>query len=45
MSARTGSGPDDVVISEATLRRFVDGFEVPTPDEGPLVVLDGGVDG
>lgn len=45
VSARTGSGPDDVVISEATLRRFVDGFEVPTPDEGPLVVVDGGVDG
>lgn len=44
VSARTGSGPDDVVLSEATLRRFVTGFEVPTPEEGPLVVLDG-VDG
>lgn len=40
VSARTGSGPDDVVLSEATLRRFVTGFEVPTPEEGPLVVVD-----
>ncbi|WP_284251626.1 AAA family ATPase [Litorihabitans aurantiacus] len=42
VSARTGAGPDDVVISEATLRRIVDGFEVPTADEGPLVVLEEG---
>lgn len=40
VSARTGSGPDDVVLSEATLRRFVTGFEVPTAEEGPLVVVD-----
>ncbi|PWD52506.1 aminoglycoside phosphotransferase [Serinibacter arcticus] len=41
VAARTGAGPDDVVLSEATLRRFVAGFEVPTTEEGPLVVVDG----
>lgn len=41
VARRTGAGPDDVVLDEATVRRFVAGFEVPTPQEGPLRVLDG----
>lgn len=41
VSRRTGAGPDDVVLTEETLRRFVVGFEVPTPDEGPLLVIEG----
>lgn len=41
VGARTGAGPDDVVLSEETLRRFVTGFEVPTTAEGPLRIIDG----
>ncbi|WP_258727015.1 GNAT family N-acetyltransferase [Cellulomonas sp. NS3] len=42
LAARTGAGPDDVVVPAELARAHVDGFEVPTPDEGPLVVLGRG---
>ncbi|GEA88669.1 GNAT family N-acetyltransferase [Cellulomonas cellasea] len=42
LAGRTGSGPHDVAVAPALARTYLDGFEVPTPDEGPLVVVDAG---
>ncbi|GAA4621959.1 AAA family ATPase [Cellulomonas oligotrophica] len=42
LAGRTGSGPHDVVVPPALARAYLDGFEVPTEDEGPLVVVAGG---
>jgi len=39
--ARHGRHADDLVLSEEVAARHFDGFEVPTPDEGPLRVVDG----
>lgn len=36
---RSGDGPDQVRLSPDTVRGFVAGFQEPTPQEGPLVVL------
>jgi len=40
LSLRSGSGPHDVVVPPAVARAYVDGFEIPTPDEGPLATVD-----
>jgi predicted kinase len=37
LAARTGTGPDDVVVPPDRAAAYLDGFEDPTPDEGPLV--------
>lgn len=39
LAARSGSGPHDVLVPPELARRHLVGFEVPTRDEGPLVVL------
>lgn len=36
---RRGSHPDDFVLDEALAEQYVDHFEPPTPDEGPLTVV------
>lgn len=41
LAARTGSGPHDVAVPADLARAYVHGFELPTPDEGPLVLVDG----
>ncbi|GAA1979670.1 hypothetical protein GCM10009718_15600 [Isoptericola halotolerans] len=40
LARRTGSGPDDVLVTRETALRYLDAFEPPTPDEGPLEVLE-----
>ncbi|MFI2105565.1 AAA family ATPase [Isoptericola sp. NPDC019693] len=41
VAARTAAHPHDVVLAPETAAAFHDGFEVPTPDEGPLQVVRG----
>ncbi|HLS64442.1 MAG TPA: ATP-binding protein [Ruania sp.] len=41
LAARSGTGPDDVVLDPATAAAYVDQFEVPGPDEGPVTVVGG----
>lgn len=41
LSRRRGHGPHDVVVPPDRAASYVDGFEVPTPAEGPLRVVDG----
>lgn len=36
---RAGAGPHDVPVPPALARAYLDSFEVPTSDEGPLVVI------
>ncbi|SEB41054.1 Predicted kinase [Paramicrobacterium humi] len=36
---RRGEGPNDVMLSAEVAAAYFDGFEVPTPDEGPLTVV------
>jgi len=38
---RRGSNEDDFVVDEETAAAYVDHFEPPTPDEGPLTVVGG----
>lgn len=38
--ARRGSHPDDHVLTDELAARYFDQFEPPTPDEGPLRVID-----
>lgn len=40
VAARSGAGADDVQLSPATAARYFDHFEVPTEDEGPLLVVE-----
>ncbi|GIG29748.1 AAA family ATPase [Cellulomonas marina] len=42
VAARRGRAPDDVVLAPEVAAAHVDGFEVPTPEEGPLRVLRDG---
>ncbi|MDT0164118.1 ATP-binding protein [Actinotalea sp. AC32] len=42
VAARQGSGPHDVELPPGVAAAYVDGFEVPTAEEGPLVVVPGG---
>lgn len=41
LSLRRGGGPHDVVVPPDRAASYVDGFEVPIPEEGPLRVVDG----
>ncbi|WP_231495942.1 ATP-binding protein [Cellulomonas sp. HZM] len=41
LARRTGEGPHDVPVRPDRALAYLDGFERPTPDEGPLVVVDG----
>jgi predicted kinase len=46
LAARRGTGGDDVVVPQELAVAYLDGFETPTDDEGPLVVVPGtGADG
>ncbi|MFS0698734.1 GNAT family N-acetyltransferase [Cellulomonas sp. 179-A 4D5 NHS] len=42
LAGRTGSGPHDVAVPARLARAYLDGFEAPTPDEGPLLLVDAG---
>ena len=42
VAARAAAHPHDVVLTPEVAAAFHDGFEVPTPDEGPLEVVPGG---
>ena len=37
--ARRATHPDDYVVPEDLAAQYFDHFEVPTPDEGPLIVI------
>ncbi|MEQ4500707.1 AAA family ATPase [Nocardioides kribbensis] len=37
---RRAAHPDDFVVDEVLAEQYVDHFEAPTPEEGPLVVVD-----
>ncbi|MEH3033081.1 MAG: ATP-binding protein [Aeromicrobium erythreum] len=39
LRGRRGAHGDDVVVPDALAARYLDDFEVPTPDEGPLTVV------
>ncbi|MFC7878799.1 AAA family ATPase [Isoptericola sp. NPDC057391] len=41
VAARAAAHPHDVVLTPETAAAFHDGFQVPTPDEGPLEVVPG----
>ncbi|MEL7977093.1 ATP-binding protein [Isoptericola sp. F-RaC21] len=42
VAARSGDGAHQVRLTPETAAAYYDGFEVPTPDEGPLEVVRGG---
>lgn len=42
---RRGAHAHDFVLDDALAERYVDHFEVPSPEEGPLTVVTPGVDG
>ncbi|GAB2621014.1 AAA family ATPase [Pseudactinotalea suaedae] len=42
VAARTGAHAHDVLLSPEVAAAYYDGFEVPTPQEGPLTVVRGG---
>lgn len=39
LAGRSGTGPHDVTVPVELASAYLDGIEVPTPDEGPLVVV------
>lgn len=39
LTDRAGAGPHDVPVPPPLARAYLDGFEVPTAEEGPLVVV------
>ncbi|SDB93942.1 hypothetical protein SAMN05216410_1064 [Sanguibacter gelidistatuariae] len=41
LDARKNAGPNEIVLPRAVAEAYFDGFEVPTPDEGPLRILTG----
>ena len=41
VAARAGTGPGDVRLTPEVAAAYYDGFEVPTPDEGPLRIVAG----
>lgn len=41
VAARSGDGAHDVRLTPEVAAAYHDGFEVPTPDEGPLEVVQG----
>ena len=36
LAQRENSGPDDIAVSRERAIAYIDGFETPTPEEGPL---------
>lgn len=42
LDARGNAGPNEIVLPRAVAEAYFDGFEAPTPDEGPLRILAGG---
>lgn len=40
VARRRGAGPNEVVVPEDLMTRYLAGFEVPTADEGPLRVIE-----
>lgn len=40
LEARAGAHGDDVVVPPEVALRYLDGFEAPTPDEGPLEMVE-----
>lgn len=41
LAQRENSGPDDIAVSRERAVAYIDGFETPTPDEGPLRIVPG----
>lgn len=41
LEARGNAGPNEIVLPRAVAEAYFDGFEVPTPEEGPLRVMSG----
>lgn len=41
LARRTHHGPDDIAVPARLAAAYVDGFEPPTEDEGPLVYVSG----
>ncbi len=41
LTRRGNNGPDDISVSERVPRAFIDHFEIPSEDEGPLVRIAG----
>ncbi|WP_228074641.1 AAA family ATPase [Cellulosimicrobium cellulans] len=41
LAQRENSGPDDISVSRERAIAYIDGFETPTPDEGPLRIVHG----
>lgn len=41
LAGRRGGGPDDQLVSPAQLDEYLANFEVPTPDESPLLLTEG----
>ncbi len=41
LAQRENSGPDDITVSRERAIAYIDGFETPTPDEGPLRIVPG----
>lgn len=39
LATRTDSGPNDVLVSPAQAAAYIDGFQRPTPNEGPMRVF------
>ena len=39
LRARSNAGPNEIVLPVALAEAYYDGFEVPTPDEGPLRII------
>lgn len=39
LEARKNTGPNELVLPRAVAEAYFDGFEVPTPDEGPLHIV------
>lgn len=40
VAARSGDGPDDVVVPPERMTAYLAGFQAPTPDEGPVRVIE-----
>ncbi len=39
LAQRENSGPDDIAVSRERAIAYIDGFETPTPEEGPLRIV------
>jgi len=41
LKTRSGAGPNDIVVSAESLQAYADGFQDPTPAEGPVRLVSG----